>query len=156
MKVEQEKIIKEFLTQMAEQDNRCTAFPYFYVIKTKESHAVGRDRNDIDETFACAEDYDDIELYNDDWETVDPEEYKELPEKERTKVYVVYHYVEKGMFLTDKDAKDHLRLNHYHYSKDAYTYVKHAWRAPDLHDFLRALFQYFNIEKKNLDIKGGK
>ena len=49
------------------------------------------------------------------------------------------------MFLTETDAKRHLELNHYHYSPDAHTYVKHVWRAPRTEAFLRALFDYFGI-----------
>jgi len=50
------------------------------------------------------------------------------------------------MFLTEKDAEEHLRLNSHHYSKDAHTYVKSAWRADYLKEFLTALFNYFGQE----------
>ena len=144
--MEQEyNIIKDFLTQMANQDNRSTALPYFYVIKTKRSYAVGRDTSSLYNNY-CPEDYDDIEFFNDDYEGIDNEEYEKLSEKERNKVYIKYYYAEEGMFLTEEDAINHLNCNHYHYSKDAYTYVKHAWRAPDLTNFLKALFKYFEIK----------
>lgn len=34
------------------------------------------------------------------------------------------------MFLTEKDAREHLEKNHYHYSDDAHTYCMCAWRSP--------------------------
>lgn len=34
------------------------------------------------------------------------------------------------MFLTEKDAREHLRSNDYHYSEDAHTYCMSAWRSP--------------------------
>lgn len=34
------------------------------------------------------------------------------------------------MFLTEKDAREHLEENYYHYSDDAHTYCMHAWRSP--------------------------
>lgn len=34
-------------------------------------------------------------------------------------------------FLTAKAAEEHLRLNHYHYHKDAQVYLNHAWRNPE-------------------------
>ena len=52
------------------------------------------------------------------------------------------------MFLTETDANDHLRRNKHHYSKDAATYVEHAWRAPELEQFLKALLEYFEIRKE--------
>jgi len=59
---------------------------------------------------------------------------------------------ERGMFLTETDAKNHLKANYYHYSEDAHTYVKHSWRAPDLKKFFQALYKYFSLEKGNLDL----
>lgn len=34
------------------------------------------------------------------------------------------------MFLTEKDAREHLERNYYHYSGDAHTYCMCAWRSP--------------------------
>ena len=36
---------------------------------------------------------------------------------------------EDTMFLTQKDAEDHLKANYYHYSEDAHTYAMTAWRS---------------------------
>ena len=72
------------------------------------------------------------------------------------KYEVSYEWIEKGMFLTEKDAKDHLRLNHYHYSSDAHTYIKHAWRASDLERFFIELFNHFDIPQGNTDLRLGK
>lgn len=34
------------------------------------------------------------------------------------------------MFLTEKDAREHLQSNYHHYSEDAHTYCMGAWRSP--------------------------
>lgn len=36
------------------------------------------------------------------------------------------------MFLTEKEAREHLERNHYHYSDDAHTYCMCAWRSPEV------------------------
>ena len=36
------------------------------------------------------------------------------------------------MFLTEKEAREHLEQNHHHYSKDAHTYCMRAWRSPEV------------------------
>lgn len=36
------------------------------------------------------------------------------------------------MFLTEKEAREHLERNHYHYSEDAHTYCMCAWRSPEV------------------------
>lgn len=44
------------------------------------------------------------------------------------------------MFITEKEAREHLGRNDYHYSEDAHTYCMCAWRSPDvekLWDILR-------------------
>ena len=53
--------------------------------------------------------------------------------------------VEHGMFLTDSDAKNHLKINGHNYTSEAYTYVKYCFRAPALEEFLNALFDYFEV-----------
>ena len=36
------------------------------------------------------------------------------------------------MFLTQKEAEEHLKANDYHYSDDAHTYAMTAWRSPEV------------------------
>lgn len=43
------------------------------------------------------------------------------------------------MFLTQKEAENHLRANDYHYSKDAHTYAMTAWRSPDVEKLWKIL-----------------
>lgn len=43
------------------------------------------------------------------------------------------------MFLTEKDAADHLRINHYHYDADAHTYAMTAWRSPRIETLVKLL-----------------
>ncbi|MBM7598240.1 hypothetical protein JOC34_000597 [Virgibacillus halotolerans] len=43
------------------------------------------------------------------------------------------------MFLTKEEAKNHLRVNHYHYSSKAHTYAMTAWRAPKVAKLLDIL-----------------
>ena len=46
------------------------------------------------------------------------------------------------MFLTKEEAKRHLELNHYHYSKKAHTYAMTAWRAPKVEKLLNILMTF--------------
>ena len=40
--------------------------------------------------------------------------------------------VYRGLFMTEGEAVEHLRLNYYHYSPWAHPYYEHAFRAPDV------------------------
>lgn len=151
-KVESSKTIVSFLKKIAEQDNRATAAPYFYVIRTKDKFPVGRDNCDDPEDSYQTEEYDLFEYYNEDFDRLDREEYLELDKNDRQVVFYKETWVEKGIFLTETDAKRHLEANYYHYSDDAHTYVKHAWRAPELKQFFQALYNFFDLEKGNLDL----
>jgi len=146
--------IVKFLKKMKEQDNRSTAFPYFYVIRSSKliitdpdysSDAVKYYHPDYDDlTWETEDDF--IEyLRNDLSEESYEESYINLELKNLKKLHFTKIWEEHGMFLTEEDAENHLRTNHYHYSKDAHTYVKHAWRAPDLQNFLYNLMEYFEI-----------
>lgn len=59
--------------------------------------------------------------------------FDECPVKEEE--FICYN----TMFLTKEDAKRHLKLNHYHYSKKAHTYAMTAWRSPKVEKLLDIL-----------------
>lgn len=48
---------------------------------------------------------------------------------------------ENTMFLTQIDAENHLRANHYHYSEDAHTYAMTAWRDWRMERLIKILQQ---------------
>ncbi len=156
--MDNKETIVKFLTAMSTQDNRCTAFPIYYVIRdarwviTEEDYVIGdsrivyvnkQDYEDIiteDEHGKLAEKYDDVSEEDRLNGVCSQEEYRRFCE--------VCVWQDHGMFLTQTDAEKHLKLNAYHYSEDAHTYVKHAWRAPELEEFLLALFEYFGVEPR--------
>lgn len=50
------------------------------------------------------------------------------------------HFVHPNtMFLTKAEAKNHIKVNHYHYSPKAHTYAMTAWRAPKVERLLKIL-----------------
>lgn len=59
--------------------------------------------------------------------------YKVITYKIIPKIY------ENTMFLTQKDAENHLKSNDYHYSDDAHTYAMTAWRSPRVEKLIKLL-----------------
>lgn len=61
-------------------------------------------------------------------------EYKVIDEDDYREVFYTneHHVYPNTMFITKKDAKEHLENNYYHYSKDAHTYAMTAWRSPQV------------------------
>ncbi|MCY9408787.1 hypothetical protein MOF52_12270 [Bacillus inaquosorum] len=50
------------------------------------------------------------------------------------------HYIcQDTMFLTKAEAKQHIKQNHYHYTKKVHTYAMTAWRAPKVERLLKIL-----------------
>ena len=143
-----DEIIK-FLTEIKEQDNRSTASPIYFVIRTATYVPTDKDYG-----------YDKITYYDNDdcreWESKEAFE-AEMTEEGLDEEEIEHKFSkfsecaakliweEKGMFLTETDAKHHLKANNYHYSQDAHLYVKHAWRAPDLAEFFKNLNEYFGV-----------
>jgi hypothetical protein len=140
--------IKDFLNQMASQNNRCTAAPYFYVIRERKKLLAPLENSvisffyspDVNKKFY---DWEEVEKFinenSDDGYSI--EDFLECGEQEIS--------IEHGMFLTFTDAENHLKENYYHYDESAYIYIKHAWRTPGLKRFLKSLFNYFDVEKGN-------
>lgn len=133
---------------MSQQDNRGTAFPYYYTIRDRVRRFAPLDRCD-----EVVWEYDGHEF------ATEEEARRELKdgfgiddhqlEKEYRKIKEVgikIGWKDHGIFLTEKDAEAHLLMNAHHYSAEAHTYVDHAWRAPQLEHFLIALFNHFGIK----------
>lgn len=143
-----EQEIKTFLQKMIDQDNRCTAFPYFYVIRTEKEVDCDLDSAENTKVYWQGDTYDsmeEIEKYCKENEYTKEQTREALREAHEYGVRKVWE--KKGMFLTETDAENHLKLNHYHYSDNAHTFVDHAWRAPELESFFKNLFEHFNIQK---------
>lgn len=136
------KIIKDFLTEYKTQYRRGNAMPVYYTIMDYYTCFV-QDR--------CGEPhlYEDGKMLNyadyckENGYLLSEDEFSELPD-------VVYGYTEersyqRGMFLTESDAEEHLQKNYYHYSPKAHTFVETAFRALKLEAFLKALIEFFEI-----------
>lgn len=136
------KIIKDFLAEYKTQYRRGNAMPVYYTIMDYYTCFV-QDR--------CGEPhlYEDGKMLNyadyckENGYLLSEDEFSELPD-------VVYGYTEersyqRGMFLTESDAEEHLQKNYYHYSPKAHTFVETAFRALKLEAFLKALIEFFEI-----------
>lgn len=140
--------IKQFLQKMVDQDNRATAFPFFYVIRTEVEDSAPLENCDFTRWYIQDSSYGSkAELETSLKEQgYTPEEILEL-KQEAIEYGIKKRWENRGMFLTETDAKEHLRLNHYHYSHNAHDYVCHAWRAPELAEFFENLMNHFEIKK---------
>jgi|688.fasta_scaffold48613_4 hypothetical protein len=70
------------------------------------------------------------ELWNNDY-WWDMEEFIEENNIELKQCSYSLEPIYTNCFLTAKAAEEHLRLNHYHYHKNADVYLNHAWRNPE-------------------------
>jgi hypothetical protein len=77
--------------------------------------------------FGIPENIEDI--WNDHWDMEDWIESNSI-ELKQCSYSLVPEYT--NHFLTAKAAEEHLRLNNYHYHKDADVYLQHAWRNPEM------------------------
>lgn len=159
--------MKEFIKEYFKQDNCGTAYPIYFVIRdvvwVAGHHYCDADRYiAVYDTDIIAEASSETELaqelINDpnndflpkdfdvnfpDWDSVSEivNEYASFAvfgEKKEWKNI--------GMFLLKREAEKHLRVNYYHYTKEAHVYCEHAWRAPDTEKFLNNLKE-MNINK---------
>ena len=53
--------------------------------------------------------------------------------KEEDKIF------ENTMFLTIRECEEHIKLNYYHYPKDAHSYAMTAWRSPQIEKLYKIL-----------------
>lgn len=156
------RLIVDYLTEMTTQNNRITAHPYYYVIRHPEyiqSESSGDDPIGLcdrgktvyvctDEPEVSYESRADLKASLIEDSGLTGIEADAAIEGEYDTYELVLIWRESGMFLTESDAEAHLKSNHYHYGQGAHTYVKHAWRAPQMDSFFKALFKYFCVERR--------
>ena len=148
----------ELANEMTIQDPRGTRMPHMFQIRDwKRSYdwelngdtqilvdrGAGMEIEDVDDLIGYLESsghFDNCEDYEQQsqtaeivrlWEENEIEDFIEenCPDLQRCSYTMEPVYT--NCFLTAKAAEEHLRLNDYHYHKDAQVYLNHAWRNPE-------------------------
>lgn len=137
------EFLSNLMKEINSQNNRLTASPYYFEVQSQEWQV-------------CPEEDDDAsEFYFWDCEPISAKELKEMPDEEKMDnfdsldldiitedmsdpFYQTIVWVGKGIFLTEKAANDHIRLNNYHYHNPR-TYVKYFWRNPEMDNLFEAI-----------------
>ena len=139
--------LMELSKEMNNQDNRCTAKPYFFQIQTMEKVYVPEDCGTIewhgnDQTIETEEEIKEVIFEYKNWDVNNDEHNGKYEELDDIKEIILqeagysrawYRYEEKyqNSFLTAKSCKEHIRRNHYHYNKPL-DYLSHAFRNQEL------------------------
>lgn len=143
----EDKIIRAFMKEYATQDNRATAFPIFFTICDKRRVYTKEGHGDEDVLVYDGQDYESENELGQRLgrDGMDKDEVrKAIRSAERFGVKWEPHY--SNLFLTASAAESHLKRNHYKYHDSAHTYADHAYRSPELAEFLQALLRKYKIE----------
>lgn len=167
MKSEEIKFLKELQYELLTQDKLCQADPRFWVIRDYRWVIIPMDYADeyrvydnegTNWTLNQFADYiKDEECYDEILEELDLTDFSELDfadieniVESINKYYDSSEYEIHGvncesfivpdtMFLTNREAKEHLKSNHYHYTSKAHTYAMTAWRSPQVEKLIHIL-----------------
>src|SRR5690606_37299025 len=127
------------------QDNRATGMPYYYVVKGHRQYAAPEGMGD---RTVYVDWQDDPSSYYSREEFV--KSMKELGysdeeiERRWEKISTYGEYdvpVEENVFLTEKGFRQHMELNGHnyrHFKEPVYSYVKHAFRNPEMASLIKA------------------
>jgi hypothetical protein len=152
IKKETHQFLWDLANRMIAQDNRATAFPYFYVIRqprwrpTPEGYGYGETKHIFFDSegqreYSTKEDYikDLIE------EGISAKEAHMKAEDELQELYVEQYFDEDNIFLTEEGYERHLKLNR-HNLKEPHSYVKHCFRNPEMEGLLKAIFEVAGLD----------
>ncbi len=168
-KEELKENITEFLIEMSNQDNRATRFPYYYVVMSdyKEYEECFNGEYVLDENsegMVLVEDFIKQAWEDDRFGVLEDETVDQILE-ELTDISTQYRITEiledllstprrftmeykprrYGVFLTEKDAENHIRINGHNLGANPRTYVDCMYRATYTENFLTNLFNYFEV-----------
>jgi hypothetical protein len=134
------RFIINFVNQIETQDNRSTASPYFYVVRGIKKLTAADDRG-------CGYEYYDSELC----ESFTEDELKkyceeneldfELHSEELERINVQEVEVDENVFFTFEGYKKHINMNghNYRHFERFNSYVKHAFRNPEIENLLKTI-----------------
>ena len=147
------KFLSALVDKINAQNNRGTAFPYFYVVHT-ERWRVAHDEYSSGETKQVWVDTSG-DADHTEWNTpkefmVDLVKHQGLTAKEARKYakdnlreFTMEKYIdEDNIFFTEEGYKEHEQMNSHNMGRrgrDYYSYVKHAFRNPEIYNLLQAV-----------------
>lgn len=152
MKAEESReFLRGLIKRMNEQDNRGTATPYFYVVRRErwrlahdefqsgETRRIWVDFDGDPKTFRSKEEF--VKWAKDNYdgepETDVDSKWRKLSEFKEEK-----YFEDENVFFTEDAYKEHERLNGHNLQRgcsDYYSYVKHAFRNPELVKMFEAI-----------------
>lgn len=160
MKIELPDDVVKFMTELAReiksQDNRATGSPYFYVVQSKDEMVAPDGYGDGDTKYYCS---DRNEAHTKEkWAEIIAEENEEAERPIDIDTFIIEecqafgtHYIEReeNVFLTEKGFDEHMRQNghNYRHLKETHSYVKHAFRNPEMVGLLNAIMAFENTAK---------
>ena len=140
------RFIKALIKEIDNQDNRCTASPYFYVIREKKTRPAHFGCGDYIGYFYDGETFDKQDLMN-TFELKSEDAFEEFIDSNDFEIldFTCSHEDAEmsNVFFTEKACHDHIENNHYHF-RDPKSYVKHAWRNPEIQNIIKALREIAN------------
>ena len=140
----------DLIRRMNQQNNRATATPYFYVVQTERWQPV-HDEFHNGETRTCWVDYEGdptifyskeefLKWAQDYYEGTKTEAEIETQWDNLQQVTEGKYYEEDNVFFTQDAYDEHVRLNGHNLRRNPYcSYVKHAFRNPELAEMFRAI-----------------
>jgi len=149
-KEEAAAFLSDLMRRMNQQDNRGTATPYFYVVQTERWQPV-HDECHSGETRTCRVDFEgDQTIFHSKEEFL--QWAKGYYEGTKTEAEIDAHWEnlqevvegkyteEENVFFTQDAYDEHIRLNGHNLRRNPhYSYIKHAFRNPELSEMFRAI-----------------
>lgn len=143
--------LKDLIHRMNTQDNRSTAAPYFYVVRrvkwrlTQHGYGVGTTRtvrvdfNGDPTTFHSKEEF---VQWAKNYYDGDPDKNIESLWEELEEFTEERYFEDENVFFTEDAYQEHVRLNGHNLERgcsEYYSYVKHAFRNPELSKMFEAI-----------------
>ena len=136
--------LRELANKMKTQDNRCTAKPYFYTVRSLKDVAVPDGDGDgvsyFDNTGCCSM----TEQEMKDYCRERGEDFDDYVAKHCVRYGTKEDYEDENVFLTEAGYEQHMELNghNYRHLKRSFSYLHHAFRNPEMESLWKALLEF--------------
>jgi hypothetical protein len=130
--------LKDLGAEVARQDNRCTASPYFIALRKLRKYPVPEEYSHDGSWF--------VDKHAQSWDTKEEllENDPNHKESEITEIFYKEHPEVENVFFTDRGFNEHMRLNRHNIGKHD-NFLYHAFRNPEFDGLFKALAEFKDL-----------
>ena len=159
------EFMRDLAREMKEQDCRCTASPYYYIVQASRQVVAPADYGNGEASHYYHADWGEGHT-REEWEPIIAQHNEENDDSIDLDTFIdncdefgMHDIdVEENVFLTFRSYEQHMKMNghNYRHLKNVQSYVKHCFRNPEMEKLFEAIMAFAEPNAHEPEASGGE